>query len=754
MKKRLTKKNAKLTVAIVLALTVIFSLLASKIQFSYEFERFFPDNDPDIEFYQDYKNQFLFNDTRIVIAVELPNGLLNKRTLENLKSATDSIHKLTSVQAVFSVPQLKYFVESSMGLLSFNLIDIQNPENYKEDSLRIIRTENILGSFIDSNFTSVTLQVYSEFYLSQTETDLLVEQLTGTLNKFGFNKLYFGGRLINKTHILDKMKSEMGLFVSISVVLVIIVLFFVFRSFWGVTVPILVVLFTVIWTVGFMSLFGKEIDLLGSLIPPILTFVGISDVIHIYTKYLSGLRKGQEKIESIYQAYRQVGRATFITSVTTSIGFLSLLLSFVKPMNEFGVFMALGVMIAFLLSFTLFPAALILLPKPKIALSLSKSNKWDNFLTSSFKWVMQFKKQIVVTTVILFALSIYAVSQLKIDNYVTEELPRGDELRNSYTYFEKHYTGMRTFDLALVVKNPEKEIFDYEIITQINALDNYLKSVYQVGSIISPAVVVKQSNQAHFGGDFSHYSIPEREDYKSLNKILKQLKKYKLLQAVVSKDLKNAKISGNIKDEGGYIHLRKNKALHAFAEENCPDLELHLTGMMHLIDQNNLLTTRSLLKSLVLAFLLVGILMAFLYNSARMVLIALIPNVLPLLLVGFVMYIMGIDLKVSTALIFTVSFGIAVDDTIHFLGNLKLELEAGKSLHKALEHTFITTGKSIILTSVILFAGFVSLSFSDFSSTYYFGMLVSLSLLFAVIIDLTLLPILLLTLPEKKENLD
>jgi len=338
-----------------------------------------------------------------------------------------------------------------------------------------------------------------------------------------------------------------------------------------------------------------------------------------------------------------------------------------------------------------------------------------------------------------------------VNNFIIEELPHGDQLRNSFDFFDEHFTGMRTFDLALVVSNPDLEIFDYEIIEQINVLDDYLKNEYKVGSLISPAVIIKQCNQAHFGGDFSKYRIPEKEGYRQLQKIIKQLKKYKYLAAVVNKDQKNAKISGNIIDEGGYVHLRKNEALLAFAEEKCPDLELHLTGMLHLIDKNNLFTTHSLLRSLGVAFLLVGIIMAFLYKSVKLVFIAIIPNVLPLLLVGMVMYLSGIYLKVSTALIFTVSFGIAVDDTIHFLGNLKLEMSRGKSLEKALKHTFITTGKSIILTSIILFVGFISLSLSEFSSSYYFGLLVSLSLMFAVIIDLTLLPVLLLWL-RNKEN--
>jgi predicted RND superfamily exporter protein len=421
-------------------------------------------------------------------------------------------------------------------------------------------------------------------------------------------------------------------------------------------------------------------------------------------------------------------------------------------MWEFGVYTAGGVMIAFLLSFSLFPAFLILLPAPKVIAFTASKNVWRELLTRCYNYIDTNKKWVIAISLVAFGLGILAFSRLEINNYLTEELPKNDPLNESYAFFEEHFSGVRTFDLAIQLKDPSQNIFDYEIIQQIDLLENYLKDEYGVSNLVSPAFLVRQANQIQEGGDYTNNSIPEKEDYLRLSSMLNRIQRLKYAESLVNKNQQEGRISGNMKDEGGNVHIRKNAALMAYAASNCPDLSLTLTGTSHLVDINSSKTTRSLLKSLAVALIVIGIIMALLYRSPRMLIIAIISNLLPLLIMSLVMYLAGIELKIVTTLIFTVAFGITVDDTIHLLGNLKIELSEGIHFRKALKHTYITTGKSVILTTIILFAGFVSLSLSDFSSTYYFGLVVSVGLLFAVIVDLTLLPALLLVFEGKGEE--
>ena len=754
MKKWLTKTNARWTIAIISALTILFGFLAYQVQFTYDHERYFSQEGKDFEIYNRYKSDFLSSDTRTVLAIELNENLFTYSVLSRLRDFTDSLSNLDLVEEVVSIDNLKFGVKSPTGITQVPFIDIDDPQGYRGDSIRLVNTDNVVGGLVDSTFTIVTIQVYTNYHLDKNETDSYIQEIENTLQHFGFDHAYIGGRLINKAHILDKMKVEMGLFVIISFFLVLIVLGIVFRSVWGIVVPILVVISTAIWTVGLMSLFGKEIDMLSSLIPSILFIVGISDVIHIYNKYLDGLRRSYGKTESIYRAYKQVGKATFITSITTSIGFLSLIIAALRPMWEFGVYTAAGVMIAFLLSFSLFPAFLILLPTPKVIAFASSKNVWREFLGSCYNWVASARRGIIFVSILLLIGCVFAVSQLKIDNFLTEELPDSDPLKQSFVFFEEHFNGMRTFDLAVEVKDTTKNIFDYDIILQIEQLDNYLKTEYMVGNIVSPVLLVKQCNQINAGGNYLYNVVPDEQTYHELDPILKRLQRLKYFESICHENQKEARISGNITDEGGHAHIEKNEALIEYAALHAPDLNLHLTGLSHLIDINNHVTTFSLLKSLSAALLVIGLLMSLLYRSPKMILIAILPNILPLLLIGLVMYLTNIDLKVVTALIFTVAFGITVDDTIHLLGNLRIELKDGLPFEKALRHTFITTGKSIILTTLILFFGFISLTVSEFSASFYFGLLVSFGLLFAVIVDLTLLPALLLTFNSREKKKD
>jgi hypothetical protein len=744
MKHWLSRTNAYFTIVIIALCSILLGYQASKISFSYEFDRYLDNSEGQLDFYKNYRETFPSNDARTLIALELDQSLFDKQLLQNLKAASDSLKNSSSVQKVMTVLDLQYGVKSAFGVYNIPFINIDNPEGYSNDSLRLYKTENVVGTFVDSSFRITTLHLYSDYELSKTETEDLINTVDEILPHFGFRNYHVAGRLVNQSHIVDKMKWEMGLFVGIAMIMVIIALAVVFRSFWGVVIPLLIVLLTALWTVGLMATFGKQIDVLSSLIPSILFIVGISDVIHIYNKYLTGLRQSLNKKDALYKAYQMVGKSTFITSVTTSIGFLSLAITAIAPLQEFGLYTAAGVMIAFLLSFSLFPAFIILLPSPKVSDNDIQEKTWQRMLGACHYFVTTHKKAVVLGSVILLAVSVFSFSQLKVDNTLMEDLPENDPLRESFEFFEKHLSGVRTFDMMIEVKDTSQTIFDYDIIKQIEALSEFLKDEYHLKSLITPAMLVKQVNQVATDGSFDNYTLPEKDTYQNLKPLLGTIQKSKVYANFGTDDLKAARIVGTMVDEGGFVNQKRNLKLQQFVNTHCPDINITITGLAHLIDENNRHVTRSLLKSLMAALVVISLLMAFLYRAPKLLLIAMLPNILPLFMITAVMYFTGIDLKIVTALIFTVAFGITVDDTIHLLGHLKLELEKGKSTARALKETYLTTGKSIIITTLILFSGFIALAFSEFASSYYFGLLVSLELVFAVIVDLTLLPVLVL----------
>ncbi|MDP4826561.1 MAG: MMPL family transporter, partial [Flavobacteriales bacterium] len=281
-------------------------------------------------------------------------------------------------------------------------------------------------------------------------------------------------------------------------------------------------------------------------------------------------------------------------------------------------------------------------------------------------------------------------------------------------------------------------------------IETHLTNQYEVGSLFSPLQVLKLANKTMHGDD--HFAIPDsQKEVDRLVRLVRRMDKDSMIQLFVNEEMHMARVQGKVGDLGAReFEQRNEKLMSVYGDLENPKFDIRVTGTATLIDLNNAYLATDMTIGLIIAFLVVAIIMGLMFKSVKMVLICLIPNILPLLMIAGIMGALGIDLKVSTSIIFTIAFGIAVDDTIHFMSKLRLELGKGKSLLYALKRTYISTGKAIIITSIILSGGFFTLVFSSFLGTFYVGLLISLTLLFAVLADLTLLPVLILLFFRKK----
>ena len=211
-------------IAFIAVLSIALGYLATQVNFSFKFERFFSSEDEDVALFQKYKKGQYFSDSRTIVAVELPNGLFNTETLLNLEAATDSLKRTLWVKQTMALPDLQYFIESPMGMVGIPYVDASQPENFEEDSIRILKTESLYRVFVGKDFNSTLVNVFSEFYLNKADADSLKHSIHSVFNHYGFDKIHLGGRQINQSVIVDKLKSEMAIFVSNDVVIVIIVL--------------------------------------------------------------------------------------------------------------------------------------------------------------------------------------------------------------------------------------------------------------------------------------------------------------------------------------------------------------------------------------------------------------------------------------------------------------------------------------------------------------------------------------------------
>ncbi len=738
---------ARYIMLLVIAITLPMLYQWKNITFSYEFEDFLPQNDDNAQIFKDFKERFASDNDFLLLALEKKSGIFDSTFLKKVEKIESDIAKIDDVTAVRSILSMSEFRFMPGGLVVEIPYVHLDSMRLEKDSVRIYSHEELVNQFVSENGRSLCLFIKHTDFLSKERSDILSDKLYALLDKAELDDYHLIGRVVGQRYYVEKMMSEMMLFISISVILVILFLWIAFRSIWGILLPQVVLYLSAIWVIGSMGLFNEPINILLVLLPSILFVVGMSDVIHLVSKYIDNLRDGMPKNDAVINAVKEIGLATLLTSLTTAIGFISLIVIPVKPIQSFAIYVSLAVVITFIITILTLPALFILSKAPVVA-EKYKNPIWHRVLAKTFKWTLRNRKTIPLAFLLVFGVSLFGVTKLESNNFLMDELKDDNPVKMSFNYMDDNYGGIRPFELMIELKNPEQNQFwDKEVLKDFERVQDYLENEYGVQRITSLITILKTANRSFKSGLHSNYKLPENKgDIARFKKQLERLENGQILRLVVDSTQHFARITGTIPDWGNKKVTAKNQELEHFLNNELKSqyFDVKLTGTAHLLDLNLKTLSNNMMQGLILASVIIAVLMALLYRSFTMTIISLIPNIIPLVVVAGMMGYMGINLKISTAITFTISFGIAVDDTIHFLSKLKLELSKGKSLLRALRTTYITTGKAIILTSLVLLAGFFMLILSDFEGTFAMGALVSLSLFIALLADLMLLPLLLL----------
>ena len=488
--------------------------------------------------------------------------------------------------------------------------------------------------------------------------------------------------------------------------------------------------------------------------PSIMFVVSMSDVIHLVSRYLDALRTEDTNFDAIMLAIKEVGLATLLTSLTTAIGFMSLYFIPIEPLQKFGIIMGIGVLIAFILTFTILPILFYTFPGPKRVQGKKGPSKWDSRLKRLFILVLRNPKRILIAAIGVLLLSGLGITLVVSNNYMMDDLPEDDPLIQDVAYISDHYGGTRAFTMTVALTDTSKSIWNLELLQEIDTVQTYLETKYYVQVRSSLITALKVMNRGKHSGDANYYALPESQ--KRLNSFKKALKisnEGKTVRLFMDSTQTTLQINGFLDDAGNIEITQRNKELEKFlAKRDFKGVEYHLTGTSHLVDKNMRSLVQNMLMGLGISILVIALLLGLIFKSFRVVLISLVPNLLPLIVLTGLMGFLGINIKLSTAIIFSIAFGIVVDDTIHLLGKFRHELSKGKSLIYALQRSYITTGKAMILTTLILCAGFFLMVFSCFMGTFYLGFLLTVVLVVALIADLTVLPVLLLLFYKKKST--
>ncbi len=749
-------KYRRISRFVLIGLLLVLSFLgyrATQLEFDYDFEKFFPEADENLSFYQNYRETFENDNDFTIVSITNEQGIYQADFLKEVQLFTEELRKLPHLREVISPLEMTYFKPSGIGigLSETPYFHVDNPDLYATDSLTLVKSKEPVKEMISFEGKSLIIIVKNIQFISKEKSDELASEMNELAVDQTFDATYLMGKIIGQKAYIDIMKVEFLTFAGISIAILIIFLIVAYRSWWGVIIPLATVLLSVIGSLGFMQLSGTPLNMMTTLLPVIMLVVGMSDVVHLVSKYLEEIRYRRTKLTALKNMLKKVGVATLLTSVTTALGFITLIGVRMQPIRDFGVFTAIGVLLAFIISIAFIPAIFMLLKKPVIVNAKRVQNQWERGLGKLFLWLCRNRKKVLLTYFFITLISIYGATKIQFDYFLMQDLSEEQPLMKEMRFFQKNFGGIRPFELAVIPKG-ERKLTDYEVMREMEKLENYLDTVYQVNQLVSPTFPYKLMNQAFRNGKSEYFKIPESEKrYEFLQKQMQSFGEREEWSELMNDERNLGRIFGRLVDPGSREMLIRNDSLEAFYQRsiNSDIIEYKLTGTPVIIDESGRSVSLNVILGLLLAFGLIALFMGLLFRSIKMAFISIIPNVFPILLTAAYIGFAGIDLNMSSAIVFTIAFGIAVDDTIHFLSRYRQEMKLGRSRLFGLRRTFISTGKAIIITTIILLGGFGSLLFSDFLSTFYIGLFVSMTLIFAVVTDLTLLPLLLL---GKKKN--
>ena len=713
--------------------------------FDYDFEQFFPLDDPDLAFYKDFEKQFESDNDYLLMAIENPDGTwLDSAFLEKSSQTQNQIRKLEGVDSLISILDFQLPV---IGLFGMRQVSVLNWETKEKLEASREKLSQFQPSLISQDGKSILFLIKNNPSLSKEEGDTLYREIREVFRTNGIAPKAVAGKIQTQGDFVTLMQNEFGLFLGLSFILMFLALFLIFRSWWGIVIPLVVLVLGVLWAFALILYSGKPLDIMSVMQPTIFLIVGLSALVHYFTEFIRKLKAGISRDLAVQQTFQQLTFAVWLTIFTTAIGFLSLYFTSIPALKTFGLWTGLGILVIFLGLVLITPGLLYLIPiSEKRQVSVTHKS---SFLPILFSKIIQNRKQILWAFSGVSVVCLILGSQLNINGYLLDNLPSDHPIQQDVSFFDTQFGGSNPLEIAVTAGDQANSLLEYEVLQEMDKLERKLQETFGEREIISPLSLVKFLNQAQNQGSSAAFIFPTQGQYLRMRRYLKQAVASEG-EKIISLDQKTGRVSTRIPDLGSLEMGKKRAEILAFVEQEInPDLlKVRWTGTAYLIDRSHESVTRQMLQGLSVAFLIVGLIGGFLFRSWRLAFLLLIPNVVPLIWMLGLMYVMGIEFKLTTSILFSIAFGIAVDDTIHFMSKLKTELSTGKSLHYAIKRTFIEAGRAIILTSVILVMGFGLLAFSQFGVTHFTGLLISFTLVFALAADLFLLPVLLF--PMKK----
>lgn len=763
---------------VIAAITVFMGYHASKVELAYDFARTVPPNDPDMVFFNQFKAQF--GEDGNVLAVGMKDSAIYKlENFEALRQLNSDLKKIGGVKDVLSLPLMKIIGKDTANQRFFlqSLFPEKIESQLKLDSLLgVARNQQFYeGKLYNLHGAVAMLVSIDKAYANSAKRVGMTDSLVLAGNRFEEKtkiKVHYAGLPFIRTVVAEKVRKELSFFLELSALVTGIIMLLFFRSFRAVIFSMIMIGILVVWTLGTVSLFGYKISLLIGLIPPVIVTIGITNAIYLLNKYHAEFIKTGNKMEAIRVVVRKMGLATFLTNLTVAIGFLTLLYTDIVVMREFGIVAGINIIALFFVSLIMIPGILSWMPEPN-----AKHLKHLNFkLLGAFvrgvdRLVSNNRSLIYIVTAVVTVLAITGMMRLNTLTYMVDDVPERDQIKKDLKFFEENFTGVMPLEIVVDMQTKRRRpLLDVKNIQLVDAFEQSLDSITVTSRPVSIVSFVKAAKMAYYNNNPERYTLPSKTESGFILRYMKGQKDNSgLFNSFVDTTFSKMRISMQMADIGSrkmdsllqqVIQPRADKLaldLKGNLKSKSDSVSVSITGSSKIFIKGNKFLINNLTESLVLACILITLSMAMLFANARMIIISLIPNLLALMITAGLMGYFNIPLKPSTAIIFSITFGISVDNSIRFLAKYRQELFSSTGaffVPRCVSESILETGKSIIYTSIVLFAGFIIFAFSDFGGTISLGVLTSVTLVISMFTNLILLPALIMTFDKPKPKKD
>jgi len=755
---RLILKNRIIIILLIAGITIFMVKKARDVRLSYSMAKLLPNDHPISLDYQVFLEKYGAQNV-LVIAIE--DSLIS--TLEHLlkwDKVTQDIEIINGVEQVVSFANLPVLLKDTINkkfiLKRWFSQDVKTQVQL-DSAFSQYSKQPFYKGLINSNDNKVSTLLISLDNIvmksaSRKELIFSIKDLVDAYSDEFQTKVHYSGLPYIRTVDSIKIKEEISLFIIFTLLITSLILFLFFRSFKAVISSMIVVILGVVFSFGTIAILNYEVSVLMALIPPVLIVIGIPNCIFLINKFHNEFKRTKNKDYALRKMVQKIGNITLLTNLTTASGFAAFMLTNSETLQEFGLIASINILFIFLLSLFIIPIYFSFASPPKYRHTKHLDKMWINKLVERLVFLVQFRrKQIYFITSILIVFGVFGILNIKTTGNLTDELPKEGELYKDLKFFESNFGGVMPLEVVVNTKKKNGLLKSYNL-RKIEQLSQELATFKEFSKPTSYVDVVKYSKQAFYNGDSAYYSLPNSQEQRMILSYLKNSSASMNMGALMMDSLKQeARISLRVAD---ISTTKMDSVFEALLPKvnkifDADKYDVTITGSSVVFLNGTKFLLKNLMLSLLLVIILISVFMAWMFNSFRMVVVSIIPNLIPLLLTGAIMGYFGIALKPSTILVFSIAFGISVDDTIHFLAKYRQELLVNNwNIKKSVLSALNETSVSMFYTSVVLFFGFFIFVASDFGGTIALGLLVSITLLFAMLSNLLLLPALLLSLEK------